>query len=156
MKPSTRGTGTKLKQWTQEEDNALKTLFYRYSQNFKQGKHGSTISRIKADLEKQGINRTVKAVNRRLSRLGFTFYKVHNDLIVLQCKECFKPFLAYGKVTKRKNHKQALCKICQSYKNREWDRTHNEEKKQYYKDYFRLFKMKGGIKEHAQRKTAKA
>lgn len=121
--------------WTKSEDNALKNAFEKYNADFKQGRHGSTISRIKADLNRRGIIRSEAGVHRRLQRLGLQFYTLKNGEIEGKCIDCKKVFFTQERLIKRAINKKVYCSKCAKIHKHDWNKEHREEVLQYYKDY---------------------
>jgi len=128
--------------WTESEDNALKDSFDKFRFDFKQGRHGSTISRIKLELNKRGIIRSESGISRRLWRLGLSFYRVVNGEIEAKCKDCENVFFAQGRYITRKINKKIYCNKCAELHKKDWDIEHRQQILNYLKEYNKFYKSK--------------
>lgn len=131
-----------LTQWSEHDDNLLRGLFYKYSNDFKAGKHGATHARIKDDLKKRGIDRTEKAVARRMYRLGLKFYTVKRGEVLCKCAECGKAFVTFQKYINRDLNPKLLCNACVKKHRYDWEKKHRAEHLQYLRDYDKLNRAK--------------
>ena len=121
----------KFRKWTESEIKALKEEFARIE--FK-GSHNPTHYRIKKALEQRGIDRSEKAISRKLNKLGLVYYKVNDNTTSGICEDCNKPIILKFRYLHRKN-KQKRCAKCQKKHRHDWDKLHEEESKVYHSKY---------------------
>lgn len=137
----------KFRIWTESEIKALRKEFARIE--FK-GSHNPNHYRIKKALEKRGINRSEKAVSRKLNKLGLVYFKVNDNETLGKCEDCKKPIVLKIRYLNREN-KQKRCAECQEKHRHDWDKLHKEESKIYHSKYSKNWykihnrrKLKGG------------
>lgn len=143
----------KLKQWTKREDEILREEFFKVLHSKKYGGRwhaGHYI--IKEALKNRGIDRTEKAVSRRLNRLGLRFYIVKKGEVILKCADCKKAFITFEKYINREYNKKIYCFNCALLHRHDWNKQNREQLLKYYNEYYKIHKIK---KINAQRERRK-